>query len=311
MRNSVIKFALRNSTTLRNLTRMPPKIKKEESQNGSPKKSPTKSPRKERRHIKIETPENWEILYSNILEMRKDKTAPVDSMGCEKVQEMSTDPKVQRYHCLVSLMLSSQTKDEVNFAAMQRLRSHGLTVDSILEMSDKTLGDLIYPVGFWRRKIVYLKKTAEILKNNYDNDIPDTVEKLCQLPGVGPKMAHLCMNIAWKQQSGIGVDTHVHRITNRLGWTGVKVGDTTKTPEDTRMALESWLPQEKWTEINWLLVGFGQQICTPLRPKCHLCLNKHICPSSTSNKPEEGTSTQSSLSKKLSDKLEKLSKNPR
>ena len=66
--------------------------------------------KKERRHIKIETPENWEILYSNILEMRKDKTAPVDSMGCEKVQEMSTDPKVQRYHCLVSLMLSSQTK---------------------------------------------------------------------------------------------------------------------------------------------------------------------------------------------------------
>ena len=68
------------------------------------------SKKKERRHIKIETPENWEILYSNILEMRKDKTAPVDSMGCEKVQEMSTDPKVQRYHCLVSLMLSSQTK---------------------------------------------------------------------------------------------------------------------------------------------------------------------------------------------------------
>ena len=66
--------------------------------------------KKERRHIKIETPENWEILYSNILEMRKDKTAPVDSMGCEKVQEMSTDPKVQRYHCLVSLMLSSQTR---------------------------------------------------------------------------------------------------------------------------------------------------------------------------------------------------------
>ena len=74
------------------------------------KKSPTKSPRKERKHIKIETPENWEILYENILEMRKEKNAPVDTMGCEKVQELSTDPKVQRFHCLVSLMLSSQTK---------------------------------------------------------------------------------------------------------------------------------------------------------------------------------------------------------
>ena len=91
----------------------------------------------------------------------------------------------------------------MNFAAMQRLRSHGLTVDSILEMDDKTLGDLIYPVGFWRRKIIYLKKTAEILRNEYDNDIPETVEKLCKLPGVGPKMAHLCMNIGMFRCSNV------------------------------------------------------------------------------------------------------------
>lgn len=170
-----------------------------------------------RKYVKIEAPANWQKLYENILEMRKDKTAPVDSMGCEKVQEMSRDPKIQRFHCLVSLMLSSQTKDEVNFAAMQRLRSQGLTVPFILDVSDKTLGELIYPVGFWRRKVVYLKKTAKILEDKYDNDIPDNVDDLCKLPGVGPKMAHLCMNIAWKKQSGIGVDTHVHRITNRLG----------------------------------------------------------------------------------------------
>ena len=236
---------------------------------------------KERKHIKIEAPENWQVLYNNILEMRKDKTAPVDSMGCEKVQQLSREPHVQRFHCLVSLMLSSQTKDEVNFAAMQRLRSHGLTVDSVLEMTDKTLGDLIYPVGFWRRKVTYLKKSAQILKDQYNCDIPETVEDLCKLPGVGPKMAHLCMNIAWKKQSGIGVDTHVHRITNRLGWT-TQTG--TKNPEETRIALESWLPEEKWTEINWLLVGFGQQICTPVRPKCAQCLNRDICLSSSAKK---------------------------
>ena len=239
---------------------------------------------KERKHIRIEAPEGWRTLYDNILEMRKEKSAPVDSMGCEKVQQLSNDPKVQRFHCLVSLMLSSQTKDEVNFAAMQRLRSHGLSVDSIIEMSDKTLGDLIYPVGFWRLKIVYLKKTALILKDNYESDIPGTVEDLCKLSGVGPKMAYLCMNIAWKKQSGIGVDTHVHRIANRLGWTSLK---GTKTPEETRIALESWLPEDKWTEINWLLVGFGQQICTPLRPKCSECLNHEICPSSTAIKPKK------------------------
>ena len=72
-----------------------------------------------------------------------------------------------------------------------------------------------------------------------------------------------------------GVDTHVHRISNRLGWTG-KGG--TKTPEATRKALEEWLPQEKWLEVNWLLVGFGQQTCLPLYPKCEVCLNKDLCP---------------------------------
>ena len=173
-------------------------------------------------------------------------------------------------------MLSSQTKDEVNFAAMEKLRKYGLTVDSLLDISDKELGELIYPVGFWRRKVTYLKKTALILRETCDNDIPSSVEDLCKLPGVGPKMAHLCMNIAWKKQSGIGVDTHVHRISNRLGWTG----KGTKTPEDTRKALESWLPEDKWTEINWLLVGFGQEICRPVGPKCSECLNKDICPSS-------------------------------
>lgn len=218
-------------------------------------------------------PANWKIVYANILEMRKDKTAPVDSMGCERAHDLDAEPKVQRFQCLVSLMLSSQTKDEVNFAAMQKLRAHGCTVDNLLNTDDKTLGDLIYPVGFWRRKVTYIKQTCAILKSDYDCDIPNSVEGLCKLPGVGPKMAYLCMNIAWKENTGIGVDTHVHRICNRLGWTG-KV----KTPEDTRKSLEEWLPRDKWTEINWLLVGFGQQRCQPVHPKCGDCLNLKLCP---------------------------------
>ncbi len=115
-----------------------------------------------------------------------------------------------------------------------------------------------------QRKSAYLRQTSKMLLSDFGGDIPDSVEGLCRLPGVGPKMAHLCMNIAWKRQSGIGVDTHVHRISNRLGWTGGGGGGRssaaqTRTPEDTRRALEEWLPQDKWTEINWLLVGFGQQ----------------------------------------------------
>lgn len=129
----------------------------------------------------------------------------------------------------------------------------------------------------FQRKVIYLKKTCEILKRDYDCDIPDNIDDLCKLSGVGPKMAHLCMNIAWKKQSGIGVDTHVHRISNRLGWAGTP-GKPAKTPEDTRKALEDWLPEEKWTEINWLLVGFGQQRCLPVSPLCGDCLNRDLCP---------------------------------
>lgn len=147
----------------------------------------------------------------------------------------------------------------------------------------------------FQTKVKHLKKTAEILKRDYDCDIPDSVEGLCKLPGVGPKMAHLCMNIAWKKQSGIGVDTHVHRISNRLGWTGE---NGTKTPEDTRKALEGWLPESKWTEINWLLVGFGQQICLPVGPNCAECLNKSLCPEGIKNMANPKKSPRKSPAKK-------------
>jgi len=165
------------------------------------------------------SPDNWEQVYDNIRQMRSERSAPVDTMGCERSHDISATPAVQRFQCLISLMLSSQTKDEVNFGAMTRLKNNGLTIDNILETSDTKLGELIYPVGFWRRKVVYIKETSQILKDKYNSDIPKTVEELCQLKGVGPKMAYICMNVAWGQPTGIGVDTHVHRICGRLGWT--------------------------------------------------------------------------------------------
>jgi endonuclease III len=140
--------------------------------------------------------------------------------------------------------------------------------------------------------VKYIKNTTAILKEEYSGDIPNTVESLCRLPGVGPKMAHLCMNIGWGIVTGIGnifgfqectikllmptstgVDTHVHRISNRLGWVN------SKNPEDTRKQLEDWLPKEYWDEVNHLLVGFGQTLCRPVHPRCGDCLNKDSCPS--------------------------------
>ncbi|XP_073699308.1 endonuclease III-like protein 1 [Garra rufa] len=228
-------------------------------------------------------PRDWRTQLSFIREMRSKRDAPVDQMGAEKCYDTEAPPEVRRYQVLISLMLSSQTKDHVTAGAMQRLREHELSVDAVLKMDDETLGKLIYPVGFWRTKVKYIKQTTALIQQEFGGDIPDTVEGLMRLPGVGPKMAHLAMDIAWNRVSGIGVDTHVHRISNRLGWTKKE----TKTPEETRRALEEWLPRDLWSEINWLLVGFGQQVCLPVAPLCSVCLNQHTCPSAHRSSPNK------------------------
>lgn len=222
-------------------------------------------------------PKNWMLQLNHIRKMREEKNAPIDTMGCEKCKGINFSEKDKRFHTLVSLMLSSQTKDQVTHAAMLRLIDDGLSVESVLKMTDTRLGELIYPVGFWKKKISYIKRTAEMLKKDYNSDIPETVEDLVKLPGVGPKMAYLAMSCAWNKVVGIGVDVHVHRIANRLKW----VRKSTSGPEKTRKELEDWLPKSYWREVNWLLVGFGQQICLPVKPKCSECLNKNICPSTT------------------------------
>ncbi|XP_061433118.1 endonuclease III-like protein 1 isoform X1 [Lethenteron reissneri] len=220
-------------------------------------------------------PPHWRTQLDHVRRMRQHRDAPVDHMGAEKCHDEDAAPAVRRYQVLVSLMLSSQTKDQVTSAAMARLRGHGLTPLNVAGTDDAMLGRLIYPVGFWKTKVGYIRRTTELLLAQFGGDIPRSVSELVKLPGVGPKMAHLVMDIAWDEVSGIGVDTHVHRISNRLGW----VRKATRTPEQTRVALEDWLPRELWSEVNWLMVGFGQQTCRPVAPHCAECLNRAVCPS--------------------------------
>ena len=221
----------------------------------------------------VTQPKNWEIILDNIRRMRSQKDAVVDSMGAEKTHDLNEDnPKNKRFQVLISLMLSSQTRDETTYKTMQNLREYGLTVDNIIKTPEDKLKELIHSVGFYNTKSKHIKSTAAILRNQYDDDIPSDLEGLLSLPGVGPKMAHLVMLIAWHQCTGIAVDTHVHRICNRLQWTN------SKTPQNTQKQLELWLPKSLWPEINLLLVGFGQTICSPVRPKCGQCLNQKICP---------------------------------
>ena len=140
-----------------------------------------------------------------------------------------------------------------------------LTLENILAVSPIHLNNLIHAVGFHNNKTKYIKATAEILRDQHDSDVPDSAEALMSLPGVGPKMAFLCMSAAWGVHEGIGVDVHVHRITNLWGW------QKTASPEQTRAMLESWLPKDKWYEINHLLVGLGQTVCLPVKRRCGEC----------------------------------------
>ncbi|CAK9157880.1 unnamed protein product [Ilex paraguariensis] len=233
--------------------------------------------------------------------MRSSEDAPVDSMGCEKAGS-SLPPKERRFAVLVSSLLSSQTKDNVTHGAIQRLLHNGLlTADTIDKADEATLKGLIYPVGFYPRKASNLKKIAKICLLKYDGDIPSTLEELLLLPGIGPKMAHLVMNVGWDNVQGICVDTHVHRICNRLGWVS-RPGTTQKTssPEETRRSLQLWLPKEEWVPINPLLVGFGQTICTPLRPRCGMCSVSGFCPSAfKETSSPSSTPNKSGLKKKF------------
>ncbi|TRM69721.1 DNA glycosylase [Schizophyllum amplum] len=212
--------------------------------------------------------------------MRAGVEAAVDTMGCHMAQREETDPRAKRLTTLVSLMLSSQTKDEVVDAAVKKLRQAlggSITLQALLEADKSTISEAICKVGFWPKKTGYIMETVRSLRDDFDGDVPKTAKELCSLKGVGPKMAYLCLNAAWNIYDGIGVDVHVHRITNRLKWHT----PPTKTPEATRMNLQSWLPKEFWGDINPMLVGFGQAICYPVNPRCDRCTlrDSGLCPS--------------------------------
>lgn len=180
----------------------------------------------------LDPPKDWETVYDILEKYRQVHKAAVDTMGCERLADRTSSAKTQRFQTLISLMLSSQTKDTVTSVAVQKLQTElegGLCLESILKVEEGPLDQMIRAVGFHTKKASYIKRTAEILRDRYEGDVPDTIEGLVGLPGVGPKMGYLVLQVAWNKNHGIGVDVHVHRITNRLGW--VK----TKTPEETRM----------------------------------------------------------------------------
>jgi len=159
---------------------------------------------------------------------------------------------------------------------MQRLKKHGLTVKNIQKTPVEKIAELIYPVRFYNNKANHIKKTTDILAEKYNYDTPKTYEEVLKLPGVGPKVGLLFMKLVTYIQTfdevhGIGVDTHVHRLSNRLGWAD------SKTPEQTRKQIQSFLPQSVWGDLNLILVVHGQTICKPVKPRCWECKVAGLC----------------------------------
>jgi len=172
---------------------------------------------------------------------------------------------------LISTVLSLRTQDKTTDAASRRLFGAAKTPRDMTKLPFEKIRDLIYPVCFYRNKAKAIKEICAILLKKYDGRVPDDMNALLELPGVGRKTANLVITLGFRKP-GICVDTHVHRISNRWGY--VK----TKTPDETETVLRKKLPARYWMEYNDLLVTYGQNLCQPVSPYCSRCLIQPDCP---------------------------------
>ncbi len=179
----------------------------------------------------------------------------------------SPDP----FRILISTMISLRTRDEVTLAATDRLFTLAHTPRTMAALTQQQVAAAIYPAGFYRTKAHNILAVSQMLQQQYGGSVPDTIEQLTALPGVGRKTANLVLGLGFAIPS-ICVDTHVHRITNRLGWI------TTRTPDHSELELQRVLPTQWWIAVNELLVRFGQQVCTPQSPWCSRCPVAQKCP---------------------------------
>lgn len=174
------------------------------------------------------------------------------------------------FKVLISCLISLRTKDGVTAQASSRIFERAQTPEAMAELSADEIAQLIYPAGFYRTKAEQIAQLSRRLVNEYGGTVPDDIDELLTFKGVGRKTANLVITLGFGM-AGICVDTHVHRICNRLGYL------CTKKPDETERVLRSQLPPEYWIEINDLLVAFGQNHCYPVSPRCSNCRLAGIC----------------------------------
>jgi endonuclease-3 len=196
----------------------------------------------------------------------------IDGLDEPAVEKIAKDQQEDPFQVLIATMLSAQTRDAVTAAASARLFRVARTPKTMAKLSRARIQKLIYPVSFYRHKAGHVKQTCEQIMTRFDGRVPSTMEELLTLPGVGRKTANLVLILAHSSQENICVDTHVHRISNRMGW--VK----TRTPEETEHALYRSTARRWWPIINLYLVTWGQNVCRPLYPLCPQCVLADICP---------------------------------
>ena len=175
------------------------------------------------------------------------------------------------FRILIGCILSLRTKDEVTYPATERLFAKACDPEGMLKLTQAAIARTIYPAGFYRTKAKQIRAISKILLARHSGRVPDTIEELLLLPGVGRKTANLTVTLGYGRP-GICVDTHVHRVANRLGWV------VTKTADDTETALRQCLPRRWWIPINETLVRHGQQVCKPVSPVCSVCPVTRACP---------------------------------
>lgn len=205
---------------------------------------------------------DWNIIFNLLNSFSTETILP----SISQIAEDDNTP----YRVLFSTILSLRTRDEVTLSASERLFKEAPDLKALSKLSEDSVAKIIYPVAFYNIKAKNIKECVKILLNKFKGNIPNTRELLLELPGVGRKTANLTLNLGFGINA-ICVDTHVHRISNRAGW--VK----TNNPEETEYALEKILSEKYWIPLNERIVTYGQKVCTPISPRCSVCVIKDYC----------------------------------
>jgi endonuclease-3 len=196
----------------------------------------------------------------------------ISGLELPAVEKISNEQAEDPFQILIATLLSARTQDATTHAASTRLFKVARTPRTMAKLSAAEIERLIYPVSFYRNKAEYVKACCEMLVDRFAGTVPATMDELVMLPGVGRKTANLVLILGFKSRHNICVDTHVHRISNRLGWV------STTMPEETEQALYRATEQRWWPYLNLYLVTWGQNVCRPLHPRCGDCAIADSCP---------------------------------